>query len=129
MEDQNVVAVGWTGPVSTEAVPVLKPEIVEEHPARLRTTGHQVPRRPEDNPGVASPRLVYQPHVPRLRKSMLDSHVVWLTVQIPEIEFNSAVFYREQVTHFSYTGVSAAGAALRPVAPYRDAVDVRDSML
>jgi hypothetical protein len=35
MEDQDAVAVGWTGPVSAEAVPVLKPEIVEELLARL----------------------------------------------------------------------------------------------
>ena len=35
MEDQNMVAVGWTRPSSTEAVPVLKPEIVKELLARL----------------------------------------------------------------------------------------------
>ena len=35
MEDQDVVALGWTGPVSAEAVPVFKPEIVEELLAEL----------------------------------------------------------------------------------------------
>ena len=36
MEDQDAVAVGWTGPVSAEAVPVLKPEMVEELLMALR---------------------------------------------------------------------------------------------
>ena len=35
MEARDEVQVGWTGPDSAEAVPVLKPEVVEELLARL----------------------------------------------------------------------------------------------
>jgi hypothetical protein len=31
---------------------------------------------------------------------MLDPHATWLTARAPEVDFNSAVLYRELVTHF-----------------------------
>ena len=43
MEAQDEVAVGWAGPGSAEAVPVLKPEIVDELLARL-ARGEKVKR-------------------------------------------------------------------------------------
>ena len=35
---------------------------------------------------------------------MLDAHAPWLTARAPEVDFNSAVLYRELVTHFDYAG-------------------------
>ena len=48
---------------------------------------------------------------------MLDAHATWLTARAPEVDFNSAVLYRELVTHFGYAG--SAQQVLRFVRPLR----------
>jgi len=48
---------------------------------------------------------------------MLDPHAGWLTARAPEVDFNSAVLYRELVTHFGYTG--SVQQVLRFVRPLR----------
>ena len=46
---------------------------------------------------------------------MLDPHAAWLAARGSEVDFNSAVLYRELVTHFSYTG--SAQQVLRFIRP------------
>ncbi len=122
MEQRDVVAVGWSGPGSAEAVPVLKPEIVVELLARLGR-GEKVKRLAAeygvDRKTIRAWRARgrYQPRVPRPRKTMLDAHATWLTARAPEVDFNSAVLYRELVTHFGYAG--SAQQVLRFVRPLR----------
>src|SRR5688572_8624422 len=122
MEDQDVVAVGWAGPVSPEAVPVLKPEVVEELLTRLGR-GEKLKRLAAeygvDRKTIRAWRARgrYQPRAPRPRTSMLDAHATWLTARAPEVDFNSAVLYRELVTHFGYAG--SAQQVLRFVRPLR----------
>lgn len=122
MEDQDAVRVGWTGPVSAEAVPVLKPEIVEELLTRLGR-GEKVKRLAAeygvDRKTIRAWRARgrYQPRTPRPRKSRLDPHADWLRARAPEVGFNSAVLYRELVTHFAYAG--SAQQVLRFVRPLR----------
>ena len=90
MEDQDDVMVGWTGPVSAEAVPVLKPEVVEELLTRL-ARGEKVKRLAAeygvDRKTIRAWRARgrYQPRVPRPRKSMLDAHATWLTARAPTL--------------------------------------------
>jgi len=48
---------------------------------------------------------------------MLDPHAAWLAARAPEVDFNSAVLYRELVTHFGYTG--SVQQVLRFVRPLR----------
>ena len=122
MEDEKAGAIGWTGAGSAEAVPVLKPEIVEELLARLGR-GEKVKRLAAEY-GVNRKAIRawrargrYQPRAPRPRKSVLDPHAAWLTARAPEVEFNSAVLYRELVTHFAYAG--SAQQVLRFVRPLR----------
>ena len=109
MEERDVVAVGWTEPGSAEAVPMLKPEIVEELLAQLGR-GEKVKRLAAeygvDRKTIRAWRARgrYQPRVPPPRKWMLDAHAPWLTARAPEVDFNSAVLYRELVTHFGYAG-------------------------
>jgi transposase len=122
MERQGDVAVGSAGPVSPEAVPVLKPEIVEELLTRLGR-GEKLKRLAAEygvdrkTIRVWRARGRYQPRAPRLRKSILDPHADWLTVRAPEVDFNSAVLYRELVTHFAYAG--SVQQVLRFVRPLR----------
>lgn len=82
MEDQDVVAIGWTGPGSTEAVPVLKPEIVEKLLARLGR--REKVKRLAAEYGVDRKTIRAwrargrdQPRVRRPRKSMLHAHATW----------------------------------------------------
>jgi transposase len=103
-------------------MPVLKPDVVEELVARL-AKGEPVKRLATeygvDRKTVRAWRARgrYQPRAPRLRKSILDAHAAWLTERAPEVDFNSAVLYRELVTHFGYTG--SAQQVLRFVRPLR----------
>ena len=122
MEDRDDMTVGWAGPVSAEAVPVLKPDVVEELLARLGR-GEKVKRLAAeygvDRKTIRAWRARgrYQPRTPRPRKSMLDPHAAWLAARAPEVDFNSAVLYRELVTHFGYTG--SVQQVLRFVRPLR----------
>ena len=122
MEETASRAVGSTGSVSTEAVPVLKPEVVDELLTRLGR-GEPVQRLAREygidrkTVRVWRARGRYQPRPPRLRKSILDPHAAWLTQRAPEVDFNAAVLYRELVTHFGYTG--SAQQVLRFVRPFR----------
>jgi transposase len=109
MEKQDALLLGSAGPVSPEAVPVLKPEIVEELLARLGR-GEKLKRLAAeygvDRKTIRAWRARgrYQPRAPRPRTSMLDPHAAWLTARAPEVEFNGAVLYRELVAHYAYTG-------------------------
>jgi transposase len=122
MEARDDVTVRWTGPGSAEAVPVLKPEVVEELLVRLVHGEKIKPLAAEygvDRKTIRAWRARgrYQPRAPRPRKSMLDPHADWLTARAPEVDYNSAVLYRELVTHFGYTG--SAQQVLRFVRPLR----------
>jgi hypothetical protein len=109
MEGANHGVVGSTGPVSAKAVPVLKPDVVDEVLARLGR-GEPVKRLTEefdiDRTTVRAWRARgrYQPRALRARKSILDPHAAWLTGRAPELDFNSAALFRELVTHFGYAG-------------------------
>lgn len=122
MEEADGRVVASTGPVPMEAVPVLKPEVVEELLARLGR-GEPVTRLALeygiDRKTVRAWRARgrYQPRAPRPRTSILDPHAAWLTARAPEVDFNSAVLYRELVTHFGYVG--SAQQVLRFVRPLR----------
>ncbi len=122
MEEADHEVVGSTGPVAAEALPVLKPEMVDEVLARLGR-GEPVKRLATefgiDRKTVRAWRARgrYQPRTPRPRKSILDPHVAWLTGRAPEVDFNSAVLYRELVTHFGYAG--SEQQVLRFVRPLR----------
>ncbi len=115
-------SVGSIGQVSAEAVPVLKPELVEELLTRLGR-GEKVKRLAVEY-GV-DPKTIrvwrarghYQPRAPRARKSILDPHAAWLTARAPEVDFNSAVLHRELATHFGFAG--SAQQVLRFVRPLR----------
>lgn len=122
MEETDGRVVASAGPVSAEAVPVLKPDVVDELLARL-AKGEPVKRLAleygVDRKTVRAWRARgrYQPRGRRPRKSMLDPHAVWLAGRAPEVDFNSAVLYRELVTHFGYTG--SEQQVLRFVRPLR----------
>ncbi|MCC6930470.1 MAG: transposase [Gemmatimonadaceae bacterium] len=58
----------------------------------------------------------------RARPSILAPHAAWLTARAPEVAFNSAVLFRELVTHFGYPG--SAQQVLRFVRPLRVAARV-----
>lgn len=122
MEEADQGVVGSNGPVSAEAVPVLKPEVVEEVLARVGR-GEPVKRVAEefgiDRKTVRAWRARgrYQPRVLRPRKSMLDPHAPWLEARAPEVDFNSAVLYRELKAHFGYSG--SEQQVLRFVRPLR----------
>lgn len=115
-------SVGSIGQVSAEAVPVLKPELVEELLTRLGR-GEKVKRLAAEY-GV-DPKTIrawrvrgrYQPRAPRPRKSILDPHAAWLAVRAPEVDFNSAVLHRELATHFGFAG--SVQQVLRFVRPLR----------
>ena len=122
MDGPDGRAVGSTGRVSEEAVPVLKPEVVDVVLARLGR-GESV-RRVAKEYGIDRKtvrawraRGRYQGRVLRPRKSILDPHAVWLTARAPEVAFNSAVLHRELVTHFAFTG--STQQVLRFVRPLR----------
>jgi transposase len=106
----------------------LKPEVVDEVLARLGR-GEPVKRLATeygiDRKTVRAWRArgQYQPRAPRARKSILDPHVAWLTGRAPEVDFNSAVLYRELVTHFGYAG--SEQQVLRFVRPLRVAARPR----
>jgi transposase len=108
MEEGNR-SVGSIGQVSAEAVPVLKPELVEELLTRL-SRGEKVKRLAAEY-GV-DPKTIrawrarghYQSRAPRPRRSILDPHAAWLTARAPEVDFNSAVLHRELATHFGFAG-------------------------
>ena len=122
MEEADGRVVASTGPGSVEAVPVLKPEVVEEVLVRLGR-GEPVKRLAAeygiDRKTVRAWRARgrYQPRAPRRRKSILDPHAAWLTARAPEVDFNSAVLHRELVTHFGYAG--SAQQVLRFIRPLR----------
>jgi transposase len=122
MEEGDGRVVGWTGPVAAEAVPVLKPEMVEELLARLGR-GEPVRRLAleygVDRKTVRAWRARggYQPRAPRPKRSILDPHAAWLTARAPEVDFNAAVLDRELRTHFGYAG--SAQQVLRFVRPLR----------
>ncbi len=122
MEEAAGRVIASAGPVHGEAVPVLKPEVVEELLARLGR-GEPVQRLAleygVDRKTVRAWRARggYQPRAPRPRTSILDPHAAWLTARAPEVDFNSAVLYRELVTHFRYAG--SAQQVLRFVRPLR----------
>lgn len=122
MEEADGRAVGWSGTVSSEAMPVLKLEVVEALLARLGR-GESVKRLAAeygvDRKTVRAWRTRgrYQPRTPRVRPSILDPHGPWLTARAPEVDFNSAVLYRELVAHFAYAG--SLQQVLRFVRPLR----------
>jgi transposase len=62
-------------------------------------------------------RGCYQPRAPRPRTSVLDPYAEWLRGRAPKVDFNSAVLYRELVTHFAYRG--SLQQVLRFVRPLR----------
>lgn len=114
--------VGSTGPDPAKAGPVMKPAVVDEILRRLAQREKMVHLAQEF--GV-DPKTIrawrdkgrYQPRAPRQRRSILAPHVDWLTARAPEVAFNSAVLYRELVTHFAYTG--SEQQVLRFVRPLR----------
>jgi len=122
MEGTVARVVGSTGSVSAEAVPVLKPEVVDEVLARLGR-GEPVKRLAAeygvDRKTIRAWRARgrYHPRAPRPRQSILAPHAAWLTARAPEVDFNSAVLHRELVTHFGYRG--SAQQVLRFVRPLR----------
>lgn len=122
MEEGDEKVVGSTGPVSAEAMPVLKPDLVEELLSRLGR-GEKVKRLAAEY-GV-DPKTIrawrargrYQARAPRPRKSILDAHADWLTARAREVDFNSAVLHRELATHFAFAG--SVQQVLRFVRPLR----------
>lgn len=114
--------VGSTGPDPTEAGPVLKPAVVDEVLRRLAQREKLVHLAQEFGIDAKTIRAWrrkgrYQPRAPRQRRSILAPHVDWLTARAPEVAFNSAVLFRELVTHFGYAG--SEQQVLRFVRPLR----------
>jgi transposase len=117
-----VGGVGSTGPDPAEAGPVLKPAVVEEVLRRLAQ--HEKVVHLAQAFGV-DPKTIrawrdkgrYLPRAARQRRSILAPHAEWLSARAPEVAFNSAVLYRELVTHFGYTG--SVQQVLRFVRPLR----------
>lgn len=116
--------------LTDEATAVLKAQVVEAIVARLRR-GEAVKRLAAEY-GV-DPKTVrtwrdrgaYRSRTPRGRGSILDPHREWLCARAPEVEYNSAVLYRE-LRERGYAGSSQQ--VLRFVRPLRVAARQRASM-
>lgn len=120
---------GLASPVTLtdEAAPVLKAQVVETIVARLRR-GEAVKRLAAEY-GVDPKTIrawrergVYRPRTGRDRGSILDPHREWLCARAPEVEYNSAVLYRE-LKERGYDGSSQQ--VLRFVRPLRVAARQR----
>jgi transposase len=113
--------------LTDEATTVLKAQVVDAIVARLRR-GAAVKRLAAEY-GV-DPKTIrawrdrgaYQARAPRERASILDAHRAWLCARAPEVEYNSAVLYRE-LKERGYAGSSQQ--VLRFVRPLRVAARQR----
>lgn len=121
MEVVRDECVASTATLSHEDAAVLKAQVVDEIVARLRR-GDAVKRLAAEY-GV-DPKTIrawrerggYRPRERRPRVSLLTSHADWLTARAPEVEYNSAVLYRE-LRERGYSGSSQQ--VLRFVRPLR----------
>jgi transposase len=109
---------------------VLKEQVVEEIVARLRQGAKVSTLAAEygiDRKTIRAWRAKgsYQPRAPRRRVTLLEPHAEWLRARAPEVEFNTAVLYRELVTHRGYSG--SAQQVLRFVRPLRVAARQREA--
>ena len=121
MEEEQLGGLASTASLTHEAPAVLKAQVVDDIVARLRR-GEAVKRLAAEY-GV-DPKTIrawrdrgqYRPRPRRTLASILDPHRAWLTARAPEVEFNSAVLYRE-LKERGYTGSSQQ--VLRFVRPLR----------
>lgn len=121
MEVEQGDEVGSAATPSCEVAPMLKAQVVDEILRRLGR-GEAVKRLAleygVDRKTIRAwrARAGYQPRAPRVRVSILTPHADWLTARAAEVEYNSAVLYRELVER-GYTG--SAQQVLRFVRPLR----------
>jgi len=127
MEEANAGEVPSSPTLTDEATAVLKAQVVEAIVARVQR-GEAVKRLAAEF-GV-DPKTIrawrdrggYQARAPRARDSILASHRDWLRARAPEVEYNSAVLYRE-LRERGYAGSSQQ--VLRFVRPLRVAARQR----
>ena len=127
MEEAQVGALLSPLTPTDEATTVLKAQVVEAIVARLER-GEAVKRLAVEY-GV-DPKTIrgwrdrgaYRSRAPRAHASILDPHREWLHARAPELEYNSAVPYRE-LKERGYTGCSQQ--VLRFVRPLRVAARQR----
>lgn len=121
MEEDRQVEIASSVTLDSEATGMLKAQVVEEIVARL-VRGEAVKRLAAEY-GV-DPKTIrawrdrgaFRPRARRPAVSILDPHREWLTARAPEVEYNSAVLYRE-LKERGYTG--SAQQVLRFVRPLR----------
>lgn len=121
MEVDAVPVLASSATLTHEVAPMVKAQVVEELLGRL-ARGESVKRLAleygVDRKTIRAwrDRARYRPRAPRSRVSILSPHAEWLTARAVEVEYNSAVLYRELVER-GFTGSSQQ--VLRFVRPLR----------